>query len=102
MSGLEKNRDIFGTENLGHLRTLAQETPKLHGVYTEFQRTSMRAAFFSLGTKRLISISEAIWVLVGVAAGAGPSHAGFLAALLEITPTYQESKFFHKCELESR
>ena len=101
-----------GTENSRHLSTLAQETPKIHGAYTEFHRAAISAGFLSLKTKCLIAIacahntrcpqciehhvtkalehghsreaiSEAIWVAVEMAAGAGLSHAGLSAVLLE-------------------
>ncbi len=100
------------TKNSSCLSTLAQKTPKIHSVYAEFHRVAISEGVLSRGTKLLIAIacahntrcqhsiehyitealgyghsqeaiSEAIWVAVEMAAGAGVSHAGVSAVLME-------------------
>ena len=100
------------TKNSSYLSTLAQITPKIHSVYAEFHRVAISEGVLSRGTKLLIAIacahntrcqhciehhisealdyghsreaiSEAIWVAVEMAAGAGFSHAGISAVLME-------------------
>jgi AhpD family alkylhydroperoxidase len=99
-------------EHSRHLNRFAEETPTISSAYSEFHRAATSAGVLSRGIKCLIAIacahntrcshciehhvnealdlglsreeiSEAIWVAVEMAAGAGLSHAGLSAVLLE-------------------
>ncbi len=108
----EDSSSSHDTKNSSCQSTLAQKTPQIHSAYVKFQRAAISEGVLSYGTKLLIAIacahntrcqqcieyyvtealahghsreaiSEAIWVAVEMAAGAGFSHAGISAVLME-------------------